>query len=190
MLDVENLWTIGNHGIETIDPSGVVTVDPAVARYAEPIRRVAQTLEPVLDQFDGVALENKEWTLTIHYRLADDAIIPRLQAVVEHAAERSGLVVMKGKKVFEVRPPVNIDKGTAIQRLARQLGGFNAESSVLFAGDDTTDEDAFRMLRADLPHAITIHVGDDPNTAAEFTLATPAHVRALLERIAHDTSHE
>src|SRR3982751_4733068 len=37
MVAVENLWTIGNHGAETIDPSGVVTVDPAVARYAEPM---------------------------------------------------------------------------------------------------------------------------------------------------------
>jgi len=190
MVSVESVWTIGNHGAEIIDPNGIVTVDPSVARYAEPLRRAVQTLEPVLDQLDGVILEDKQWTLSIHYRLADDAVMPRLEALVAEAAEDAGLIVMAGKEVFEVRPPVNVDKGTAVRRVAEQLGAFGAESSLLFAGDDRTDEDAFRMLRAELPRAITIHVGDNTNTAAEFTLATPARVHALLERIARDITRK
>jgi hypothetical protein len=46
------------------------------------------------------------------------------------------------------------------------------------------------MLRAELPRAVTIHVGDNAKTAAEFSLATPERVRALLERIARDTTSE
>jgi trehalose 6-phosphate phosphatase len=190
MVGVENLWTIGNHGAEVISPSGEVTVDPAVARYATPMSRVAETLQPALAAFDGVVLENKEWTLSIHYRLVDDAVVPRLQDLVNDSAERNGLLVTQGKKVIEIRPPVNVNKGSAIRRLAERLGAFSPDASLLFAGDDTTDEDAFQMLRAELPRAVTIHVGDNTKTAAEFSLATPERVRALLERIARDTTSE
>jgi trehalose-phosphatase len=190
MVSVENLWTIGNHGAEVIGPSGEVTVDPAVARYATPMGRVAQTLETALAGFDGVLLENKQWTLSVHYRLADDAVVPRLQDVVKDSAERDGLLVTQGKRVIEIRPPVKINKGTAIRRLAERLGAFSPNASLLFAGDDATDEDAFQMLRVELPRAVTIHVGDNTKTAAEFSLATPARVRALLERIARDTTSE
>jgi trehalose-phosphatase len=190
MVGVENLWTIGNHGAEVISPSGEVTVDPAVARYAAPMSRVAETLQPALAGFDGVVLENKEWTLSIHYRLVDDAVVPQLQDLVKDSAERNGLLVTQGKRVIEIRPPVNVDKGTAIRRLAERLGAFAPDASLLFAGDDATDEDAFQMLRAELPRAVTIHVGDNTKTAAEFSLATPERVRALLERIARDTTSE
>jgi trehalose 6-phosphate phosphatase len=190
MVSVENLWTIGNHGAEVIGPSGDVTVDPAVARYAVPMRRVAQTLQPALAGFDGVVLEDKEWTLSVHYRLVDDAVVPRLQDLVKDSAERNGLLVTQGKRVIEVRPPANVNKGTAIRRLAERLGAFSPNASLLFAGDDATDEDAFQMLRVELPRAVTIHVGDSATTAAEFSLATPERVRALLERIARDTTSE
>jgi trehalose 6-phosphate phosphatase len=190
MVGIEKLWTIGNHGAEVIGPSGEVTVDPAVARYAIPMRRVAQTLQPALAGIDGVVLENKEWTLSVHYRLVDDAVVPRLQGLVKDSAEHNGLLVTQGKRVIEIRPPANVDKGTAIRQLAERLGAFSADASVLFAGDDATDEDAFQMLRAELPRAVTIHVGDNAKTAAEFSLATPDRVRALLERIARDTTSE
>jgi trehalose-6-phosphatase len=61
---------------------------------------------------------------------------------------------------------------------------------LLFAGDDATDEDAFRLLRGGLPHAVTIHVGDHANTAAEFSLPTPKQLHALLEHIAHDINRD
>lgn len=190
MVGVENLWTIGNHGAEVIDPSGEVTVDPAVTRYALVVGRVARTLPLALAAFDGAVLENKGWTLSVHYRLVDDAVVPQLQVLVEESAERNGLLVTQGKRVIEIRPPANVDKGTAIRRLAERLGAFSPDASLLFAGDDATDEDAFQMLRVELPRAVTIHVGDNAKTAAEFSLATPERVRALLERIARDTTSE
>ena len=187
---VENVWTIGNHGAEVMDPSGEITVDPAVARYAESMRRVVQALRPSLDALDGVALEDKQWTVSVHYRLADDAIVPPLRRSLVDAAHHYGLLVSEGKRVFEIRPPGNVDKGTAVRRLAQHLGAFTPAASLLFAGDDTTDEDAFLMLRRELPCAVTIHVGDDTDTAAEFTLANPDRVRVLLERIARDINRD
>jgi trehalose 6-phosphate phosphatase len=105
-------------------------------------------------------------------------------------AARNGLRVSEGKKVLEVRPPLTVHKGTAIQDLARQLGALDAGASLFFAGDDTTDEDAFRLLRVCCPDAVTLQVGGRSDTAAEFSRSSPDDVRTLLERIAREhTAH-
>jgi trehalose-phosphatase len=188
MVGVERVWAVGNHGAEVINPSGDTTVDPEVSRYAEPVARTAQTLEPLLTAITGVVLENKTWTLAVHYRAADERVVPRLRGIVEGVAERNGLLVTEGKKVLEIRPPVAVDKGSAISRLLRDLEGFGADGSVLFAGDDATDEDAFRFLREHYPSAVTIHIGDRADTAAEFTFPDLDQLRVLLERLAGEAS--
>src|SRR5215207_1232647 len=53
VVGVANLWTIGNHGAEVMDPSGNITVDPAVARYAHAVERVVSALEPALATLHG-----------------------------------------------------------------------------------------------------------------------------------------
>jgi trehalose-6-phosphatase len=168
MVGVERVWAVGNHGAEVINPSGDTTVDPEVSRYAEPMARTAQTLEPLLAAITGV--------------------VPRLRGIVEGVAERNGLLVTEGKKVLEIRPPVAVDKGLAISRLLRDLAGFGADGSILFAGDDATDEDAFRFLREHYPAAVTIHIGDRSDTAAEFTFPDLDQLRVLLERLAGEAS--
>ena len=183
LVGVENVWVIGNHGAEVMDPNGEVVVDPDVARYGQQMARTALTLQPLLAPLRGVHLENKGWTLSVHYRAADEALVPRLRAAVEGEAARNGLRLTVGKKVFEVRPPVRIDKGTAVYRLARELGALGDDASLTFAGDDATDEDAFRILRTRVPRAVTVHVGDNSATAAEFTVASTEGVRALLARV-------
>ena len=184
LVGVEGVWTVGNHGAEIIAPNGAVTVDSEVSRYAESMARTAQTLEPLLSPMAGVILENKTWTLSVHYRAADERVMPRLRGVVEGVAAEHGLKVTEGKKVLEIRPPIRVDKGTAIERLAQDLVALSGDASVLFAGDDVTDEDAFRFLRQNHPRAVTIHIGDGVDTAAEFTFPTTEQLRALLERVA------
>ena len=183
LVGVEGVWTVGNHGAELIAPNGDVTVDPDVSRYAESMARTAQSLEPLLSPIAGVVLENKTWTLSVHYRAADERVLPGLREIVEDVAEKHGLRVTDGKKVIEIRPPIRIDKGTAIEQLTQNLGGLASDASVLFAGDDVTDEDAFRFLREHHPHAVTICIGHGADTAAEFTLRNTEQLRALLERI-------
>ena len=183
LVGVEELWTVGNHGAEVMTPAGAIEVNPDVARYAEPIAAAARTLESLLDPVRGVVLENKGWTLSVHFRNADEAVLPSLRAAVDGVVMTNGLRVTEGKKVLEVRPPVSVDKGTAVYRLARDLGALEQGASLVFAGDDMTDEDAFRRLRAQHPDAVTIHVGNSVDTAAEFVLPDPDAVRELLQRI-------
>jgi trehalose-phosphatase len=184
LVGIDRVWTIGNHGAEVMAPGGDLVVNPDVARYAEAVASAALELAPMVEPLAGVYLENKHWTLSVHYRQADPSVRPRLQLSVDRAAADNGLRVMEGKLVYEIRPPVPVDKGTAVYTLARDLGALAPGASLLFAGDDITDEDAFRRLRAQHPEAVTIHVGDRDDTAAEFVLGDPDGVRELLERIA------
>jgi trehalose-phosphatase len=135
-----------------------------------------------------VILEDKVWTLSVHFRLADPAVVPRLRASIEAVADQFRLRLTEGKGVLELRPPVDHDKGTAVLALAKRLGGLVPGTSVIFAGDDNTDEDAFRMLRRHNHEAVTIRVADaDVPTAAEFRLADPEAVRRFLDWLVADT---
>jgi trehalose-phosphatase len=186
IVGVSGVWAIGNHGAEVMAPGGEVAVDPLVAAFADPMARASAALRPLAEAFPGVFVENKTWTLSIHYRLADPTAVPELRRTVEDVAARDGLRLTEGNMVVEVRPPVAVDKGTAIYRLAGELGALGSGGSLFFAGDDTTDEDAFRLLRRHVPNAVTLQVGWRPDTWAEFRVGTPDDVRAVLERIAID----
>lgn len=184
MVAVANVWVIGNHGFETVSPDGEELVDPGTAAARPGIAQAARRIAAAMAHVPGVILEDKGWTLSVHYRLADPAVIDRLREHVADVAAHLGLRVTEGKKVLEVRPATRVDKGTAVLTLAHRLGGLDPGSALVFIGDDRTDEDAFRALRARAPSAVTIRVlHDEPqtNTSAEFALRDPAEVRSFLE---------
>jgi alpha,alpha-trehalase len=188
VVAVNGVWTIGNHGAEIMSPAGETTVDPAIVAYGAAVARAAAALGPLLEPLHNVVLENKSWTLAVHYRAAEERILPTVRDVVTRVARETGLRVTDGKKVFEIRPPVRVHKGSAVIQLATRLEALGEGASALFAGDDVTDEDAFRLLRSDYPSAVTIHVGDSLDSAAEFRLDGPNEVHELLMAIANDAN--
>ena len=188
LVSVGNTWVIGNHGIEVVGPQGETEVAPEAEPYQGAMAQAARKIASAVTHVSGVTLEDKLWTLSVHYRLADVAVVPRLKAAIDVIAQQHGLRTTEGKGVYELRPPVHLDKGTAVLALARRLGGLVPGTSVIFAGDDRTDEDAFRVLREHNPEAVTVRVGeDDPPTAAEFRLPDPEGVRRFLEWLVAET---
>jgi trehalose-phosphatase len=186
LVQIHGAWVIGNHGIEAIDPSGRRTVDPAADVYRGEIAAAVAELTHLVDSIPGVLVENKVWTMSVHYRLADPAIEPRVRQTMNDVAHKHGLRLIRGKKIFELRPPIHVHKGTAVIELSRRLTGPGFGGSLFYAGDDRTDEDAFRSLRSSAPHAVTVRVGpaaDDQTaaTAAEFTVPNEDALRSLLE---------
>jgi trehalose-phosphatase len=190
LVAVNGVWTIGNHGAEVMSPSGELIVEPSIMRYGPAIEAAASALAPLVDAVEDVIVENKTWSLAVHYRAADEHLVPRLREHVTRVALENGLRVADGKKVFEVRAPISINKGSAVVKLAHKLGALRPGASLLFAGDDATDEDAFRLLRADYPDAVTVHVGDSPESAAEFRVAGPNEIREMLLAIANDADRQ
>jgi trehalose-phosphatase len=188
IVSVGNIWVIGNHGIEVVSPQGESEIAPQAESFRTAMAQASRKIVTSLTHVAGVILEDKIWTLSVHYRLADSAVIPRLRSAMEAVSEQYRLRLTEGKGVLELRPPVDHDKGTAVLALARRLGGLVPGTSVVFAGDDQTDEDAFRMLRRHNPEAVTIRIGEeDVQTAAEFRLPDPEAVRRFLEWLVADT---
>lgn len=184
MVGVAAAWVIGNHGYQLTGPQGEeVLSEPELEGYRRLVAQAAARIEPLVRTVPGVIFENKVWTLSIHYRLAPREVIPRLRASVSETAAQLGLRVTEGKEVLEVRPPSRVDKGTAVLLLATRLGGLGETASLVYVGDDTTDEDAFRALRHRAPRAVTVRVQleSDARTAAEFTVRDPDEVRQFLD---------
>ena len=186
MVGVSNLWVVGNHGFEIEGPTGQDFADPGVAKYREVIATAARRLQPRVSSMGGVIIENKAITLSVHWRLARADIAPTLRKVVDEVAESLGLRVSEGKRIFEIKPPALIDKGTAVLGLAERLTSERDGASIVFAGDDITDEDAIRALRSHHPRAVTIRVvgEENPPTEAEFSLHGTEAMRQFLEELA------
>ncbi|HTI64619.1 MAG TPA: trehalose-phosphatase [Gemmatimonadaceae bacterium] len=184
LVGVAELWTIGNHGFEVAPPDQPPSVSENVLAFAEQVRAAGTRAIAAGERVPGVVVEDKHWTLSVHYRMADPDAVPKLADEVHAIAREYGLVVTHGKKIFELRPPVRIDKGSAALELAGRLGALHDGASLLAAGDDRTDEDMFRALRERMPSSITIRVGEDASaqdTAAEFRVPDPAAMREVLE---------
>lgn len=140
---------------------------------AEAARRLAP-----LDMIEGAVLEDKRWTLSVHYRNVQRGVSDLVHRVRSVAADL-GLRVTEGKKVVELRPPIDVDKGTAALDFAMRHRALDG-GAALYAGDDRTDEDAFRALKP-TGCAVTAHIGTDPAaTNAELVLPSPSELRDLL----------
>lgn len=186
LVGLDGVWVIGNHGIEAISPAGELVVDPSAMTYRGDVAAAVEELLAVVGQIPGVRVEDKAWTLSVHHRLADPSVEPRLRQTMDDVAHKHGLRAIRGKKIFELRPPIHVHKGTAVLELGRTLAGPDLAASLFYAGDDRTDEDAFRALRSSAPHAVTVRVGapaDDQTaaTAAEFTVPNEEALLAVLE---------
>lgn len=189
LAGVEGGWVIGNHGLELRAPSGHVSANDDVRQFENAVADAARSLGSVERTVPGALVENKRWMLSMHYRLADARAVPALLTRAREVADAFGLRVTEGKKVVELRPPVSIDKGTASVAFAERQGALREGASALYAGDDRTDEDAFRELRARSSRAVTARIvaADDHRNAktyAEFALASPDELRQALEWLA------
>ena len=189
LVAVPNSWTIGNHGVEVVDPGGALRVNAAAEAYASAVADAVRLLRERVGAYRGVLVEDKTWTVSVHVRLAEPEALPNVEREVAAIARALGLRELHGKKIFELRPPIAIHKGIALMDLAAALGvarGDVMPGSLLYAGDDKTDEDAFRVLPPAPAHAVTIHVGsaelpDGQHTIAELLLDDPPAVHDFLE---------
>lgn len=138
MLGLDGLVYVGNHGLE-IDDQVVPEARPWVDRLEATLREVQTQLS-----LPGVRIENKRLTASVHYREAPDqaaACRVVLQALEKHAAS-AGLRVEPGRLVFNILPPLKLNKGTAVDSLARE----RALKGIVYIGDDVTDTHVFRAL--------------------------------------------
>lgn len=140
LVEVPQTHYVGVHGMEWLEEE--TQTDPEVLPHLPSLEKARVEIASVLDSLQGVSLEDKMLTLALHFRSAPGEE-EKVLSLAEQVAGPLGLEVRRGRKVVELRPPVDIDKGTVLVRLAR---GWRLRRA-LYAGDDLTDVDAFRGLR-------------------------------------------
>ncbi len=147
MVNVENLTYIGSHGLEWCDglpASHPVQIAPEALAYVRAGKDLLDLMERQLSEVPGILIERKRVGGAIHYRLSPDPqeAEARIRSLLEEPLRRSGMRLSTGKYVFEIRPPIEANKGEALRRFAERL----QLRGVVFAGDDRTDLDAVREL--------------------------------------------
>ena len=177
---VSGAWVVGNHGFEIVRPNGSPLDAGALGTARDAVAGAVREIARAVALVPGALIEDKRLTASVHFRLADASAVPALRAAVDRAAAHYGLRVVEGKKVFEIRPNEDVNKGTVALRLMRELA--NDGGAVVYVGDDATDEDAFASLRVSAPAAVTARVTDDGDmrTAAEFSLENTNAVTRFL----------
>ena len=167
LVGVPGVVCVGEHGLE---------LDARAAEWATQIADFTASVD--------WPAERKRLTVAFHWRTAEDerAAVAELRRIADRAAA-AGLRPRWGRKVLEVRPPIDADKGTAIRALLEERGLRRA----LYAGDDTTDLDAFRGLDG-LELAVRVAVVSDeaPNdlgAAADVVVGAPEALADLLRML-------
>ena len=174
-IRVEGIIYAGNHGLE-IFGRNLHFVEATAWNRRGDLERLTEELSVLLGPVEGTLVENKGLTASVHYRQAAPGSLPGIQEVVRKTVDRYDpmFLVTQGRKEVEIVPATNWNKGSAVKWINDQLGGERVLS--IYAGDDNTDERAFRTL----PDAITIKVGHLPETDARYRLPDPGALQELL----------
>ena len=166
-VGVETVVYVGTHGLE---------LEPEAERWVKAVHAfIAEVPWPA---------EDKGLSVSFHYRgaLDEEAARAELEEVAV-AARAAGLRTRFGRKVLELLPPIDANKGTAIRRLLaeREL------DRALYAGDDTTDLDAFRALEdLELGVRVAIASAEGPEAlgaAADMVVDGPQGLLTLLRAL-------
>jgi trehalose 6-phosphate phosphatase len=168
VVGVPELLYVGNHGLER---------DPAAEHWTERLRGFMESVS-------WPEVEDKGLTASLHYRNAPDQDDARSQLEeIAARAREAGFVARFGRKVLEVLPPIEANKGTAVSGLLAEHGLRRA----LYAGDDTTDLDAFRALDPlELGVRVAVASPEGPpelEEAADLVVADPPALLDLLRRL-------
>jgi len=179
-VQIDGIFYAGSHGFEIVDPLGNVTVNESARAVPGVIDRIHRQLSEALKGVKGALVEHVKYTLSAHYRLVSEQDFPRVRsAVAKILEEYPDFRRTDGKKVFEIRPRIDWDKGKAVDWILNVLRFDPAAHLAVYVGDDVTDEDAFAALEG---KGIGILVADPPRASkARYCINDTADVQKLLE---------
>jgi len=181
LVKIDGLTYAGSHGFDIKGP-GLEMVEPRVKNILPTITQISDELDDGLSKIEGVIIERKKFSVAVHYRLVDPANVSAIKEFMDKIMRgNKGLRVMSGKKVFEILPDIEWDKGKAVRWILEAINVSWTEASCVYIGDDVTDEFAFRAIRT---RGAGILVSDKTrDSAAEYLLSSPEEVKGLFEKI-------
>jgi trehalose 6-phosphate phosphatase len=179
-VHVDGIVYAGSHGFDIVRAGGLRR--ELGAAYL-PVLDAAETeLREALDEIPGAQLERKHFSVAAHYRNVNENDAFKVAAAVDAVAARHReLRRINGKKVYELLPDIDWNKGKAVLWLLETLELERGSALPIFIGDDRTDEDAFSALEK---RGVGILVSEQPQvTAASYCLNNPDEVERFLEEL-------
>ncbi|MEW6685769.1 MAG: trehalose-phosphatase [Candidatus Edwardsbacteria bacterium] len=188
LVNIKGIYYVGCHGLEMVGP-GLRFIHPQAKRAMPILKILHRELTQALSTIKGVLLENKVLTIAVHYRDVSVKYIAGIRKIIKKLESdyRKKLVCLRGRKVYEFIPRIKWNKGKAVKFLLKKLS--NEKPLPIYIGDDTTDEDAFKILKG---KGLTILVegrGDlagrlyPENTAASFRMKSVKQVYNFLQSL-------
>jgi trehalose 6-phosphate phosphatase len=181
VLGVRGITYIANHGFQ-VSAAGGRWEHPDAVKLLPALRGIRIRLDSLLGDWKGVIVEDKRFTLSVHYRLVETGSAGSLSRMIAGiVSEHHGhFRITKGKKVLEIRPNVPWDKGRAVL-MALESAKLPDEPLAVYFGDDRTDEDAFHALRR---RGVTVRVGRRAASAAQYFVKDTREVHRFLRDVA------
>ncbi|WP_349369714.1 trehalose-phosphatase [Salinarimonas sp.] len=187
--DVQNrvrlpeIYYAGSHGFDIAGPASLRARPGEAERFLPALDAAEGALRDRLADIAGARIERKTFSIAVHWRGAAEADVARIEDHVDSVVEaHETLRKSRGKKVFQIQPRTDWDKGRAVRWLLDHTPMGEGEPCPLYVGDDLTDEDAFAALDAD---GIGIVVRDGARaTAADYAIDDPDAVRRFLDMLA------
>ena len=181
LIKIPELFYGGVHGLDIKGP-GLIKIYDGVLPMLPVLKEAREFFQKEMEKFPGAWIEEKKYGLAFHYRPMGPALIPRLKKQIEsYAKAHPQLKMTSGKQLFELRPNVEWDKGSATLFLLKALHLDGPTVLPIFLGDDETDEDVFRVLKN---RGWGILVDARPGkTSARAYLRTTDEVELFLKRL-------
>jgi alpha,alpha-trehalase len=180
LVRLNSVFCAGSHGFDIAGPEGWRETLQQGTEFLPELDRAESELRKRLAAIEGHSVERKRFAIAIHYRRAQAEDVQRIEEVVDQVlADHPRLRKGHGKKVFQVQPRIDWDKGHAVLWLLERLGFDPPEFLPLYIGDDVTDEDAFRALH-DRGLGIVVRDSETRSTAAHYALEGPEDVQRFL----------
>ena len=170
-------FLVGNHGLEGLPQScqQISHFQQMCRGWLGEVQR-ALASGPLADP--GVMVEDKLISLSVHYRHVErhEPVATNLRALFARLTPAPR--VIGGKYVFNLLPQAAGDKGTAFLHVMRHSDA----PSAIYVGDDVTDEDVFKLQ---IPHLLSIRIGQSQHSSAEFFLRRQVDIVRLLDDVIH-----
>ena len=181
-VGISGIWYAGSHGFELIGPDGTYHQNDVAAAALPALETAAVELRDDLEPIPGVRVEHKRFAVAVHYRNVAAEHVAEVAAAAHRRGRQHGLRVTNGRKVVELRPNVDWDKGDALRWISDSIHQ-PGRVVPIYIGDDLTDEDAFDAIRY-TGMGIVVRNDEDGGrpTAAQFTLRGPREVVTFLGR--------
>lgn len=182
-------YSAGNHGQELVGPGWSFQDSRGLPGQAA-LRALRPAIEAAVADVPGSYLEWKDWSISVHDRLATDADHARLGRTLAQLLDPvPDLELRAAKRAWEIRPRHGPTKADAVAAILRQadLAAGTPPCRVVICGDDHTDQDAFAAYAG---RALTLQVGTDPVLPGALAqVAAPADLRWALHALASSYCH-